>query len=189
MKRALGNSDKYAEKIGKELKSNREIYFSLKDPKEQNFNNIVSVTALEDLKRSYAGNEENALRRMELNPFFYLLLRVYADGVPVDYGTVPPLAIIHPYHSQRIKAQKGVFTVSPFYIPGKKEEQIKEMGVRFTPIAMEYMPACQECLYEIQLTNPGKIAEQMRTIGYRSSDLYPDTQRVAQDMENTDFTA
>ena len=71
----------------------------------------------------------------------------------------------------------------------KKEEQIKEMGVRFTPIAMEYMPACQECLYEIQLTNPGKIAEQMRTIGYRSSDLYPDTQRVAQDMENTDFTA
>ena len=73
--------------------------------------------------------------------------------------------------------------------PAPEEEQIKEMGVRFTPIAMEYMPACQECLYEIQLTNPGKIAEQMRTIGYRSSDLYPDTQRVAQDMENTDFTA
>lgn len=189
VKRALGKLDKYAGRIGEELKEHREIYFSLNGADEQNFNQIVSITALEDLKRSYIGNEENAIERMELNPFFYLLLRIYADGVPVEYGSVPPLAIIHPYHSQRIKAQKGVFTVSPFYIPGEREKKINEMGVRFNPIAMEYMPACQECLYEIQLTNPGKIAEQMRIIGYKSSDLYPDTQRVAQDMENTDFTA
>lgn len=188
LKQALGSLYKYADKIGGELREHKNIYFSLDDPKEQNFNNIVSITALEDLKRSYAGNEERALSRMELNPFFYLLLRIYADGVPVDCGTVPPLAIIHPYHSQRIKAQKGVFTVSPYYIPGEREKQIKNMGIKFNPIAMEYMSACQECLYEIQLTNPGKIAEQMRKIGYKSSDLYPDTQRVAQDMENTDFS-
>lgn len=53
---------------------------------------------------------------------------------------------------------------------------------------MEYMPKCQPSLYEIQLTNPAKIAEQMRMIGFKSSDLYPDTQRVTQDMENMDFS-
>ncbi len=53
---------------------------------------------------------------------------------------------------------------------------------------MEYMPQCQDCLFEIQLTNPGKIAEQMRKIGHKSSDLYPDAQRTAQDMENMDFS-
>lgn len=189
LKKALDNVDRLTRKrIGNELKNNKDIYFTLRDNKEQNFNNIVSLTALEDLKHSYAGREKEALQRMELNPFFYLLLRIYADGVPVDFGTMPPLAIIHPYHSQRIKAQKGVFTVFPYYIPGKYVKKIKAMKVNYNPIAMEYMPKCQECLYEIRLTNPRKIAEQMRKIGYKSSDLYPDMQRVAQDMENMDFS-
>lgn len=143
---------------------------------------------MEELKRSYMGHELEAVKRFEFNPLFYLLLRIYTDGVPVEFNTVPPLAIIHPYHSQRIKAQKGVFTVFPYYIPEKQMEEIKAAKINFNPNAMEYMPKCQDCLYEIQLTNPGKIAEQMRTIGCKSSDLYPDTQRVAQDMENMDFS-
>lgn len=175
-------------RIGRELVNHKDIYFSLKDKKEANYSNIVSLTALEDLKRSYAGRETEALKRLEFNPLFYLLLRIYTDGVPMEVGTVPPLAIVHPYHSQRIRAQKGVFTVFPYYIPGDMEKTIEKMNVRFNPIAMEYMPKCQDCLYEIQLTNPGKIAEQMRKIGCKISDLYPDTQRVAQDLENTDFS-
>lgn len=175
-------------KIINELNSNKEIYFSLSDNKEQNYNHIVSLTALEDLKRSYMGHEIEALQNLEFNPFFYILLRIYADGIPVDFNSVPPLAIIHPYHSQRIRAQKGVFTVFPYYILGENEEKIRDMKVGFDSTAMEYMPRCRECLYEIQLTNPGKIAEQMRRIGLKSSDLYPDTQRVAQDMENMDFS-
>lgn len=175
-------------RIGNELKANKDIYFSLQDKKEGNYSNIVSLSALEELKRSYTGRETEAVKRLEFNPLFYLLLRIYTDGVPVEVGTVPPLAIIHPYHSYRIRSQKGVFTVFPYYIPGKKEDMISNMKLNFNPIAMEYMPKCQDCLYEIQLTNPGKIAEQMRKIGCRSSDLYPDTQRVAQDMENMDFS-
>lgn len=175
-------------KVRNELEKNRNIYFALKDKKEQNMSNIVSLTALEDLKSSYLNREVEALERMEINPFFYILLRIYTDGVPVNYGTVPPLAIIHPYHSQRIKAQKGVFTVFPYYIPGAREQRIKDMGLNFNPIAMEYMPKCQSCLFQIQLTNPCRIAEQMRKIGHKSSDLYPDSQRTAQDMENLDFS-
>lgn len=174
--------------IGNELKAHKELYFSLDDKIEQNFSNIVSLSALEELKRSYTGHETDAVKRLEFNPLFYLLLRIYTDGVPVKSGTVPPLAIIHPYHSQRIKAQKGVFTVFPYYIPGKQEQEIRNAKINFNPLAMEYMPKCHDCLYEIQLTNPGKIAEQMRNIGCKSSDLYPDTQRVAQDMENMDFS-
>lgn len=176
------------ERIRRELQNNKELYFFLKDEKEQNFNGIVSLTALEDLKHSYGGREIEALKRMEFNPFFYILLRIYADGIPVEAGTVPPLSIVHPYHSDRIKAQKGVFTVFPYYIPSKTEEEIQKRNLGFSPIAMEYMEKCQDCLYEIQLLNPGRIAEQLRRIGYKDSDLYPDTQRAAQDMENTDFT-
>lgn len=174
--------------IKKELINNKEIYFWLKDAREQNFNGIVSLTALEDLKRSYSGREKKALERMEINPFFYMLLRIYADGIPVETGTVPPLAIIHPYHSERIKAQKGVFTVFPYYIPNENEKKIQAMELDFNPIAMEYMEKCQDCLYEIQLLNPSRIAAQMRRIGYKDSDLYPDTQRAAQDIENMDFS-
>lgn len=188
IKRVLWNMDKIdKESIGKELKDNEDIYFTLTAKEEQNFNNIVSLTALEDVRRNYLGWEEKALMGKEMNIFFYLLLRIYADGVPVDYGTVPPLAIIHPYHSQRIRNQKGVFTVFPHYIPRKQEKELEKLKLGFCPIAMEYMDFCRECLYEIQLIHPRKIAEQMRKLGFKSSDLYPDTQRVAQDMENMDY--
>lgn len=174
--------------IGKELRQYKDIYFSLDNVNDHNFSDIVSLTALETLRHSYIGREEEAVRSRELNPFFYIISRIYSDGVPIDCKTVPPLAVIHPYHSQRIRAQKGVFTVFPFYILGQMEERIREMAVNFNPISMEFMPACQSSLYEIQLTNPARIAEQMRAIGCKSSDLYPDTQRVTQDMENMDFS-
>lgn len=187
--KVLSDLDKESiRKIGNELKCNKEIYFSLEDSKEQNFSGIVSLTALEDLKHSYNGREIEALKKMEINPFFYILLRIYADGVPVQSGTVPPLAIIHPYHSQRIKAQKGVFTVFPYYIPNEIDRKIQNMKAGFNSIAMEYMDKCQDCLYEVQLLDPGKIAAQLRRIGYKDSDLYPDSQRAAQDMESMDFS-
>lgn len=176
------------ERICEELEKNRDIYFSLEDEGEQNFGNIVSLTALRDLKRSYAGWDKSALLSMELNPYFYLLLRIYADGVPVKSRTMPPLAVIHPYHSHRIRVQKGVFTVFPYYIPGDREAMIDSAGIKMNPMSMEYMAKCQDALYEIYLTNPEKIAAQMRQMGCKSSDLYPDTQRVAQDMESMDFT-
>lgn len=170
--------------IIRELDKKSHIYFSLNN--EDKFDGIVSLTALEDLKHSYDGREKRAVETYEFNPFFYILLRIYADGIPVEWGTVPPLAIIHPYHSERIKAQKGVFTVFPYYIIEADEEYLKSMG--FNPIAMEYMDKCQGCLCEIQMLNPEKIAEQLRSIGYKDSDLYPDSQRTAQEMENGDYT-
>lgn len=189
IERVLWNMDENTRQcIGEELKNNEKIYFSLTAKEDQNFTNIVSLTALEDIRRNYVGWEEKALTGKEMNPFFYLLLRIYADGIPVDYGTVPPLAIIHPYHSQRIKNQKGVFTIFPHYIPRKQEKELAELKLGFSPIAMEYMTSCREYLYEIQLANPCRIASQMRKLGFKSSDLYPDTQRVAQDMENMDFS-
>ena len=174
--------------IGNGLKDHKDIYFSSKERGERNYEGIVSLTALEDLRRSYVAREDAALKNGELNPFFYVLLRIYSDGIPVNWGTVPPLAIIHPYHSQRIKSQKGVFTVSPHYIPSQYVRGVQKLNVRFNPMAMEYMPKCQNCLHEIRLINPQKIAEQMREIGFKSSDLYPDSQRTAQDMENMDFS-
>ena len=186
--KALQSLDQLArDQILHELKEHRDIYFSL-DKEEQNLDCIVSLTALEDLRRSYIGREKEALERLEMNPFFYMLWRIYSDGLPVDMGTVPPLAIIHPYHSQRIRAQKGVFTVFPYYILREQEKTLLDMKVGIDPIAMEYMPKCKDHLYEIRLTDPRRIAEEMRQIGYKSSDLYPDTQRVTQDMENMDFS-
>ena len=67
-------------RIGNELKANKDIYFSLQDKKEGNYSNIVSLSALEELKRSYTGRETEAVKRLEFNPLFYLLLRIYCHS-------------------------------------------------------------------------------------------------------------
>ena len=50
-----------------------------------------------------------------MNSVYYVLGRIYSDGYILEDRKIPPLAVVHPYHSERIKAQKGVFTVFPFY--------------------------------------------------------------------------
>lgn len=184
--RIYNGNDVLASKIQEELCREREsgIYYELKKDEEKNMNAMVSLSSLEMLRNTYKGRELEALASAEINPFFYLLLRYYSDGLPVEYGTLPPLAIVHPYHSERIRAQRGVFTVFPHYLPDQQMQEIKLTLGEMPTIAMEYMEQCIPYLYKIQILNPYRVANDILTAGARRSHIYPDIQSISQDMEN-----
>ncbi|MCM1097770.1 MAG: FRG domain-containing protein [Ruminococcus flavefaciens] len=175
-----------AERIWDELKKEEKsgLYYNMGDRQDKNMNTMIGLSSLEIIRKAYKGREMEALRTFEMNPFFYLLLRYYSDGIPVQMGKLPPLAIIHPYHSQRIKIQRGVFTVFPYYLPDENMQKIKELAGNYPSIGMEYMPQCAYCLHSIQIVNPQRVAKELMQTGARRGNLYPDMQIVSQDMEN-----
>ncbi len=81
----IGNELKHTYMDGNKQKANKDIYFSTGDLNENNINGLISLSGLEFLKKSYSGTELlYRLETMELNPFFYLLLRYYSDGLPKE---------------------------------------------------------------------------------------------------------
>lgn len=177
--------EELTERIGTELKEHSEIYFELKDVGESNMSGIISLSALEILKKTYTRmDNENLLGRFELNPFFFLLLRYYSDGIGVELGELPPLATIHPYYSERIREQKGAFTIFPYYVPNSSLDFIQKNNIPFNPVTMESMRLCQDCLYRIVLTNPAGIAGELLLSGERRGNIYPEMDIISQDMEN-----
>ncbi len=187
IRKALGEREEaLAVRIQKELKKKEEsgIYYNLRDEREKNINAIIGLSSLEMIRNAFRGRELEALRTFEMNPFFYLLLRYYSDGIPVGMGQIPPLAIIHPYHSQRIKSQKGVFTIFPYYIPDSYMNKLYKVNGEYPSIGMEYMELCRPYLYRIQITNPQRVAKELMLTGVRRGNIYPDIQIVSQDMEN-----
>ncbi|MCM1415863.1 MAG: FRG domain-containing protein [bacterium] len=177
---------KRASKIIRELQREEEsgIYYDIKSDNEQNFNRVIGLSALEMEREAYKGREIEAVENFEINPFFYLLLRYYSDGIPVEFGKLPPLAVIHPYHSQRIKMQKGVFTVFPYYIPDVTMQKIKEKTNKHPPFGMEYMEQCIPNLYQIHIVDPERVANELMRTGAKRGNIYPDMQNIALDMEN-----
>lgn len=174
-----------SEIIGNELDAHPEIYFSTGNREEGSLNGLISLSALEMMKKSYVGgNLLYILESMELNPFFYLLLRYYSDGLSANQNQLPPLATIHPYYSQRIQTQRGEFTIFPYYIPDSYMQHALDKSINFSPTAMEYMDSCQEFLYRIVIRNPVEVASELLLVGERRSNLYPEVDYLAIDMEN-----
>lgn len=177
--RALPEVKKKVKKqIVDSLQKKKAIYFELDDSANSGVNGLISLSGLEAL-RKYQGVEllENVLQQ-RFNPFFYLLLRYYSDGIGVKVDELPPLAIIHPYHSQRIHEQKGAFTIFPYYDDKPKE------NLYASQFAMENMSKCKRYLDKIVLMDPIRIAEELKGIGMRRSHLYPEMDIVANDFEN-----
>lgn len=162
--------------IIRELNNRKDIYFNLDEKYNGGVNGLVSMSGLENLRNSYGERMYNAVKELSFNPFYYLLLRYYSDGIKVDVDELPPLAIIHPYHSKRIHEQKGAFTIFPYY------EKVKTLG-KTSPYAMEYMRLCVGCLHEILIVNPDNMARQLKDIGVRQYHLYPEMDNVTKDYE------
>lgn len=113
---------------------------------------------------------------------FYLLLSLYINSNPVDLREVLPLLIIESYHSVRIQAQKGAFSIFPYYI---ETPQIKSAhNLKMYPDAMENMNAANQWLYKILLCDPDKIAFEVMNAGINISWLYPEMPVVANTIEN-----
>lgn len=112
------NKYRYVNRIQKDLQKNKNIYFQLNCPAEMKMNGIISLSGLEHMCQDFEKNSGKAIYSRGFNPFFYLILKYYSDGIAVDIEELPPVAIIHPYHSSRIRNQRGAFTVFPYYKEG-----------------------------------------------------------------------
>lgn len=159
-----------------QMAKKRNAYFE--DKEEGALNGIICLSVIENERRNNAERLYNLLHRGEFNPFFYLLLRFYSDGLTIPMNTLPPLAIVHPYHSSRIQSQHGVFTVTPHY-----QIQSNQVGTSQDTRPMERQPAINDCLYKITVTRPARVAKELLTIGERRVNLYPELDIYVRDME------
>lgn len=185
-------------RIGAELANNIQVYFSCYDePKRKDkaiIDGMIGLSVIEEYRRANANRIPMMVQNFEYNPFFYLLSRYYSDGLCTPFSDtirLPPLAIIHPYHSERIRAQRGAFTVYPFIFDGddevqaKKAAMIRELGIDLQ--AMEYWQELHPYLYKIRICNPDKVAKELLLTGEKLSSIYPDPQRYSDDIESITY--
>lgn len=120
-----------------------------------------------------------------MNPLYYFISRIYSDGYVLQNRDLPPLAVVNPYHSERIKAQRGVFTVFPYYREMQYDNLLRDIGIN--PDAMERNPLARQCLYKIILEHPANMAYEMLENGMNVSWLYPELPIVSNEIERREI--
>jgi|GEM_PF-3566879 len=145
------------------------------DPSYAN-SGIISLSALENLRIATGSRLPNLLRLGEFNPYFYMLLRIFNDRVNCSEH-IPPLAILHPYHSSRIEKQRGAFTV--FALP----PDIKKADRPIAPAPMEQYNFLHDCMVKINLVNLSNLSDEMLRVGQTRSELYPEIATYAEELE------
>lgn len=192
----LAEDEKLVNNLTEELKfSNKELDIFRKNVqrfKQDNFNTTDGTKHMDYIVNLSTINDEvlrerRRLKHLLLNGsivhvFYYLLSRIYSDGYILSERTLPPLAVVHPYHSERIKAQKGVFTVFPYYREHEEDKKLRGMGIN--PDALENNPLAKECLCKIILHRPQRIARQILINGINDSWLYPEMPIISSEIEN-----
>jgi hypothetical protein len=116
---------------------------------------------------------------------YFILARLYADGfLPESYrqnnnvNPLPPLAVINPYHSERIRAQRGTFTIFPMY--HKTAQSPSDLMIE---MAMELMQDIKGVLARIHITDPEMMVHDLRLSGMCRSWLYPEHPIAAVEIE------
>lgn len=169
-------TDSFCRYLAGQMANKRQDYFENRD--ESALRGIVCLSVIENERSANAERLYSLLRNGEFHPFFYLLLRYYSDGLTLPMNSLPPLAIVHPYHSNRIQSQHGVFTVTPHY-----HIEPNQVGSPLDARPMEKQPLINDCLYKINITRPAKVAKELLTIGERRVNLYPELDIYVRDME------
>lgn len=143
---------------------------------------IFNVSYFDQLLEVMKTNPQLAFSQDVMNPVFLFLAMVYIDGVSTEDKLLDsvPLAIIHPLNNERIREQRGVFTIFPF--PNK--EDYKEAGESLEYMRMEYNPYLKGTLCKIALLRPRKICEELRTIGVHRSWLYNEPEYITKEIES-----
>ena len=144
---------------------------------------ILNLSAIDDeLLRDQGRMKRLLLKGDVVNPYYYLISRIYSDGHVLRRRVLPPLAIVQPYHSERIKAQRGVLTIFPFYEEKKYDKKFRKLG--FNPDAMDNNNYARGVLHQIVIGNPRKVAYELLHNGMSDSWLYPEMPVVSSEIEN-----
>lgn len=147
----------------------------------KHLNGIVNLSTINDEVLRDRSRLKEKLCNGEMLPIFYLLSRIYSDGFLLDKRELPPLAVVQSYHSERIKAQKGVFAIFPVCRESVNDTALRNAG--FDPNGMQNILAAADCMERIDLLQPGKIAKELVRNGLRDSWLYPENPIVANEIE------
>lgn len=177
-------------KLCNEMQNNKDIYFG-NSQEDIEIQGILSLCVLEDYRNILNTLFENYVNSYQFNPFYYMILRMYSDATPyiIEDETqtiLPPLAILHPYHSERIRAQRGVFTIFPNYILENKAEEYfikRKIDIR----AMEKQTYISDCIACINILDPSAVAEGLIKNGERRTEIYPDIQRYSDVIETQKY--
>lgn len=148
----------------------------------RHLNGIVNLSEINDEMLRDRSRLKEMLCSGEMLPIFYFLSRIYSDGMLLEKRGLPPLAVVEAYHSERIKAQKGVFTVYPVYQEKETDDILRRSGL--DPNGMQNMVRAEDCMVCINLLRPGQIARELLRNGVRDSWLYPENPIIANEIEN-----
>lgn len=188
--KSIYDNQKKWKPICQALRNNEDIYFDGKDG-DIEIKGIISLCAIEDYRKNLGPKLNDAVDGFEFNPFYYLALRIYSDALPFEIQDpkmeiLPPIALLHPYHSSRIRAQRGAFTMFPNYVITEKAEEMcrnRQKDIR----SMEEQPYISDCLKVIYIVNPNQVAKELMLSGERRSELYPDIQTYADIIETQKY--
>ncbi len=108
--------------------------------------------------------------------YFYTLLQYYYLGKITKIDDLPPLAIIQPYHNERIRTQRGVFTLFPVYD--------KPDGINKNSFDFDKMTIADRIFHKIIISHPDQIVDDLSKNGIHRSWLYPEMEIVAGEIED-----
>ena len=176
----------------------REIKHRMKELQNV-YNNYLSISSAGHLKGIFNLSSiiemQQRLRQTDLVPLlksgelyyclFYLLLYIYLGNEQQRIHEVMPLSIVESYHSERIRAQKGAFTIFPYYEEDSRFKSAMNLGIPLD--AMENMYNGNHFLYKIMLCNPDEIAFEVMNTGVNVSWLYPEMPVVANAIEQREI--
>ncbi len=155
------------------------------------FKNYISVISSEHLKGIFNMSSIINTLQLDLIPLlqtgelyyclFYMLLYIYMTTEQQKLCHILPLSIVESYHSERIRAQKGAFTIFPYYKEDSLFSSAAKMGVLLD--SMEYMHDANSMIHKIILCNPDEIAFEVMNAGVNVSWLYPEMPVVANAIE------
>lgn len=146
--------------------------------------NIFNLSAIENDLKKLAPDELRYL--LEQGEYyyclFYILKQTYLTSMPWNREEVMPLAIVESYHSERIRAQKGAFTIFPYYKEDEKMVRLQKVNIFLD--GMENMYPGNQYLHRIRICNQEEIAFEIMNAGMNISWLYPEMPVVANSIEN-----
>ncbi len=170
---------------------NKQCYFTIDEGGRSNIeiDGIMNLGVIDEFRENSGVALKKMLEQYEFNPFFYLCLRYYSDALPFWVEDIcnilPPLAILHQYQSERIRAQRGVFTIFPNYNLSPGVQRMKNIG--YDCRMLENQKNIENCLYKIRILNPNEVAKEILYSGERQTELYPENEYYVHTLEADKF--
>lgn len=155
----------------------RDVFLESNDLRDAHLNYLFNLAFFDELLVA-TKNNPIAVFKTTGNPIYLLLSKYYIEGYFKGDNAVAqaPMAIIHPQHSERIRAQQGAFTIFPY--PKTSD------GTGLQYMAMENLDETKGILQKIVVNDPYKLAAEMKRLGINESWLYPEAPVVNNEIEN-----